>query len=113
MIAGGSDWTVSSLNPLDAMQVAVTRRDIDAPAGEAFIPAERVTLPDIVAAYTRNGAFAFHLDQETGTIETGKAADLVVLDRNIFAGAPEDIHRARVLLTLLLGRTVYTDSTLH
>jgi predicted amidohydrolase YtcJ len=112
-IAGGSDWTVTSLNPLEAIQVAVTRRAIDAGPGPAFLPQEAIDLAAVLAAYTRNGAWANFLEQETGTIEPGKAADLIVLDRDLFKIPAEEIHRAKVLLTLLAGREVYRDPGLE
>lgn len=109
MIAGGSDWTVTSMNPLEAIQVAVTRRATDAEPGPAWLPDEAVDLATAVAAYTSNGAWANFLERETGTIEVGKAADLVVLDRNLFEIPVREIHRAKVLLTLLEGDEVYRD----
>ena len=93
--------------------MAVTRRDPEGPSGVAWIPEEVVPLPAIVDAYTRNGAYAVRLEDVTGTLEMGKAADLVVLDRNIFTVPPQEIHRARVWLTLLEGRTVFADSLLR
>lgn len=107
VVVGGSDWSVSSMNPLDAIQVAVTRRGIDEKPDPAFIPQERVDLPTILAAYTIAGAYACHEETETGSLEAGKAADLIVLDRNLFEIPPEEIHKAKVLLTLLEGREVY------
>jgi predicted amidohydrolase YtcJ len=112
VVAGGSDWTVSSLNPVDAIQVALTRRDLSDSTGPAWIPEQRVDLPRMLAAYTINAAYAMRIERETGSIEPGKAADLIVLDRNLFAAPPSDIHRARVLLTLVEGREVWRDSTL-
>ncbi len=112
MIAGGSDWPVSSLNPLDAIQVACTRRGVDRPEGPAWIPEERATLPLMIAAYTITGAWVNHEETIDGSIEVGKAADLVVLDRNLFAIRPEQIHRTKVVLTLLEGQAVYSDGTL-
>jgi predicted amidohydrolase YtcJ len=111
VIAAGSDWTVSSLNPLEAIQVGITRRDPEADSGLAWIPEELVDLPTMVAAYTINGAFANHQETETGSLEVGKAADLIVLDRNLFHIPATEIHRARVLLTLLEGSEVYRDSS--
>ncbi|MFI5211170.1 MAG: amidohydrolase, partial [Gemmatimonadales bacterium] len=105
VIVGGSDWPVSSLNPLDAIQVAITRRAPDAPAGPAWIPQEIVDLPTILAAYTINGAYAFGQEAETGSLEAGKAADLVVLDRNLFEIPAEQIHQVRVVRTVLEGKT--------
>lgn len=111
MIVGGSDWSVSSMNPLDAIQVAVTRRGVDDSTGSAWIPQEIVDLPTMLAAYTINGAYVNHQENETGSIEAGKAADLIVLDRNLFEIPAHEIHNAKVLLTLLEGREVHRDST--
>lgn len=109
VVIGGSDWSVSSLNPLDAIQTGVTRRDLEDPPGPAWIPEEVASLPDMLAAYTINGAWATFQDRETGSIEVGKAADLIVLDRNLFALQREGIHSARVVLTLLEGVEVFRD----
>jgi predicted amidohydrolase YtcJ len=107
-IVGGSDWSVSSMNPLEAIQVGVTRRAPDAPAGEPWLPKEAVTLEQMLAAYTINGARVSFEERETGSIEVGKAADLVVLDRDLFAIPANEIHRARVLRTFVDGREIYT-----
>jgi predicted amidohydrolase YtcJ len=109
VIAGGSDWSVSSMNPLEAIQVAVTRRDPAAGPGEAWIPEERVDLATMLRAYTVNGAWLSHEEKWRGSLETGKAADLIVLDRDLFAIPASEIGRARVLLTLLDGREVFRD----
>jgi predicted amidohydrolase YtcJ len=61
----------------------------------------------MIAMYTIDAAYANRLDRETGSIEVGKLADLVVLDRNLFEVRPRDIHTVKVLRTLLEGRTVY------
>jgi predicted amidohydrolase YtcJ len=112
VIVGGSDWSVSSLNPLEAIQVAVTRRSPEDKAGAPWLPGECIDLRTALAAYTVNGAYLCHREAEAGSIETGKAADLVVLDRDLLAISPFDIHNARVLLTLLEGKAVYRDPAL-
>ena len=84
-LVGGSDWIVSSMNPFEAMQVAVTRRDPFEGPGAPWNPKEAVSLEQILTAYTINGARANFQERETGSIETGKAADLVLLDRDLFA----------------------------
>lgn len=109
VVVGGSDWSVSSMNPLEAMQVAVTRRGLGEEAGSAWLPEETVDLPTMLAAYTINGAYVNFQERETGSLEVGKAADLIVLDRNLFAISPLELHRAKVLLTLLEGQEVYRD----
>jgi hypothetical protein len=112
VIAGGSDWSVSSMNPLEAIQVALTRRGPDAPPGEPWIPDETVGLETMLRAYTVNGAWLGHDEKTRGSLEPGKAADIVVLDRDLFAIPPSQIARARVLLTLLEGREVFRDPSL-
>jgi predicted amidohydrolase YtcJ len=109
VVVGGSDWSVSSANPLDAIEVGVTRRDLGAEAGPAWIPEERVDLPRMIATYTIGGAYASFEEDETGSLEAGKWADLVVLDRDIFELPPHEIHTARVVWTLLEGETVWRD----
>ncbi len=107
IVAAGSDWSVSSMNPLHAMQVAVTRRDPDGGPGSAWIPEEVVDLPTILAAYTINGAYAARQERITGSIEVGKAADLTVLDRNLFDVPVGEVHSVRVVLTMMEGEVVY------
>ncbi len=107
MMAAGSDWPVTSLNPIPAIQVAVTRRGPTEPEGPAWIPDEKIDLAEVLAAYTINGAYLNHEEKETGSIETGKAADLIVLDRDLFKVLPEKIHEAKVVLTLLEGKEVF------
>lgn len=111
VIVGGSDWSVSSMDPLQAIQVALTRRGPDEPPGEAWIPEERVDLATMLRAYTVNGAWLSHEEKSRGSLEPGKAADLIVLDRDLFAIPAAEIGRARVLLTLLDGREVFRDAS--
>jgi predicted amidohydrolase YtcJ len=89
------------------MQVAIPRRGLDAGPGPAWIPQEVVDLPTMIAAYTINAAYAFGQERETGSLEAGKAADLVVLDHNLFDMAPDQLHTAKVVMTVMEGRVVY------
>ncbi|MBV9991249.1 MAG: amidohydrolase [Alphaproteobacteria bacterium] len=107
-IIASSDWPSPSMNPLDAIQVAVTRQPLDS-SKPARQPQERVGLAAVLAAYTRDAAWAAREDPIDGTLEAGKAADLVVLDRNLFKTKPAALHEAHVLLTLLDGEPVYRD----
>lgn len=109
VVAGGSDWSVSSMNPLEAIQVALTRRGPGDPPGEAWIPEERVDLMTMLRAYTINGAWLSREEKLRGSLEPGKAADFIVLDRDLFSIPPTEIGRTRVLLTLLEGREVFRD----
>lgn len=110
VVVGGSDWSVSSLNPLEAIQVGVTRYGLDDAKRASWIPDERADLATMIAAYTINGAYLAHREKRTGSIEAGKDADLVVLSANLFTIPPELIHKVKVLLTLLEGREVFRDS---
>jgi predicted amidohydrolase YtcJ len=111
IVVCGSDWSVSSMNPLEAMQVAVTRRGLDEGLGEAWHGEELVDLQTILAGYTINGAYVNFQEKETGSLETGKAADLVIIDRNLFDMPKSEIHKARVLIVMLEGREIYRDKS--
>ena len=113
MVAAGSDWSVSSMNPLEAMQVAITRLGLTDSTGRPWLPDERVDLATMIRAYTLGGAIASDHDSLTGTLVVGKAADVIVLSDDLFALAPHRIAKARVLLTLLNGRAVFRDSILR
>jgi predicted amidohydrolase YtcJ len=107
IIVGGSDWSVSSMNPLDAIETAVTRQDPTGRLDGVLNADEAVSLETMLAAYTINGAYLMHQARETGSIEAGKLADLVVLERNLFEVDPGEISDIGVVLTLLGGRQVY------
>jgi predicted amidohydrolase YtcJ len=109
VIAGGSDWSVSSMVPLEGIEVAVTRRGPAEGPGPAWLPDERVPLATMLAAYTIGSAYAAYNERSTGSLEAGKSADLIVLDRNPFAVAPHEIAETKVLLTLFAGREVWRD----
>jgi len=106
MIAFGSDWSVSTANPFPQIETAVTRTDAegdDAP----FMPHETVDLATALAAFTINSAYVNGIDDVTGSIEVGKLADLIVLDRNLFDIPAKEISETKVLLTLFGGQPVY------
>ncbi len=107
-IVGGSDWPVSSMNPLLAIETAITRSDPSGRIAGVLNPAERVTLPDMLAAYTINGAYLMHQETLTGSLEIGKAADLVVLERDLFSIPAREIGEVAVTRTILDGMTVYS-----
>ena len=111
-LAMGSDWSVSTPDPLQEIHVAVNRRmppsyihHVD--RADAFLPEERLDLATSIAAFTMGSAYVNHLETDTGSIELGKHADLAVLDRNVFAAPPEEIAEARCVQTFVEGRRVH------
>ena len=112
-LAAGSDWAVSSANPLRAVHVAVNRalQDAAGEQAEPFLPGQSLKLGEALAAYTLGSAYVNHLDDETGTIETGKLADLVVLDRDPFAHPASEIGSTSVLATYVQGEPVYMSTS--
>ena len=106
-INGASDYWVTDINPLVAIEVAITRQDPYANGGPALNKDERMDLASMIDAYTINGAYTMSLEEEQGSIEVGKRADLVVLDRNLFEITPYEISNVNVTMTIFDGRTVY------
>lgn len=114
MLAFGSDWPVSTPNPLWEIHVAVNRVEpeeypyADASHGtRPFLPDQRLDLPTALAAFTIGSAYVNHLDDVTGSIEVGKCADLVVLSCDLFQGPVDQIAEVEVDLTLIDGETVF------
>ena len=106
-LVGSSDWSVSSMNPLEAIQTGVTRQDIEDPAGRVLTPQHKLDVMDMLKAYTVNAAYAAFDEANSGTLTAGKRADIVVLDRDITAGPATDIAKGSVLATLIDGDIVY------
>jgi predicted amidohydrolase YtcJ len=107
IVAAGSDWPVTILNPIEAIEVAVTRGLQGAKNGPFENPQQRINLENIIAAYTINGAYVNYEEQNSGSIEEGKWADFIVLDKNLFEIPAYKIHKTKVLLTMMEGQEVY------
>jgi hypothetical protein len=113
VLAMGSDWSVTTADPLWEMELAVERRyRAPLPGHEVFLPDERIELIDALAAFTNGSAYVNHLDRETGSLEVGKLADLAVLDRDLFDRGQGAIGEARVIGTFVEGTAVYEDPAL-
>ena len=106
-IAFGSDWYVTSVNPLDGIEAAVTRLEPNGMTSNPLGENEEIDLASAIEAYTINGAFVNFLDDRVGSIEIGKQADLVVINKNLFDIPPEEINEAEVTATLFNGKLVY------
>jgi predicted amidohydrolase YtcJ len=113
VVASSSDWGVTEPpNPLYGIQTAVLRQFSIPPFGgrvptEVLWPEERITLDQAIRSYTINGAFSNFLERTRGSIEKGKYADLIVLDKNLLEVDPSEIGDANVLLTLFEGKEVF------
>ncbi|MCJ7485775.1 MAG: amidohydrolase [Candidatus Aminicenantes bacterium] len=106
-LAFGSDWTVAPLSPVLGIYAAVTRRTLDGKKPGGWVPEEKVSVEQAVRAYTVNGAYAEFAESVKGTVQAGKLADMVVLDRDIFTIPPEEIAGVKVALTVFDGKIVY------
>jgi predicted amidohydrolase YtcJ len=102
ILAFGSDWPVATQNPLRGFQAAINRQP-----WLPGLPEERQSLPDTIAAYTRDAAYAEFQEQHKGQIKAGMLADLVLLDSDLFTLPPEAIAQVRPVLTICDGRLVY------
>jgi len=107
VLAFGSDWPVVTLNPWRGVQTALTRQTDEGKPENGFIPQQRLSLDDTLRAYTLGAAFAGRREKTEGSIETGKLADLIVIDRNLFLIEPTEIGKTEVLMTMVGGKVVY------
>jgi predicted amidohydrolase YtcJ len=103
-LAGSSDSTVSDYNPFVGIATMIARRTI---SGHVLDQAERLTRPEAIRLYTTGAAYALRREREWGSLEAGKWADLVVLDRDILTCPQDEIAAIKPLRTVLAGETVY------
>lgn len=106
-LAMGSDWSVTTANPLEEMEVAVTRIDPENRHNAPFLPEQALTLASALAGFTRGSAYVNSDDTDAGSLEVGKRADLAVLDRDIFAHDVGAISDATTVLTVAAGTVVH------
>ena len=120
LIAFGSDWSVTSANPFHQIETAITRQSaseitalenkpVDSEQDVPLNIEQSIDLKTAIDAFTINAAFVNHLEKETGSLEVGKYADMVILDQNLFEINPKDISETNALLTLFDGNVVHGD----
>ncbi len=103
----GSDWTVAPLNPLLGVYAAVTRRTLDGANPDGWVPEEEISVEEALVCYTSNNAYAMFMEDDLGTVEAGKFADIVVLSADPRRVDPEDIRNIKVVRTIVAGKTVF------
>jgi predicted amidohydrolase YtcJ len=106
-LAFGSDFPVESPNPFHGLAVAISRQDEQGQPATGWIPEQRVTMAQALGGFTRDAAFAGFAEDRLGTLERGKMADFIFIDRDIFELTPQQIRETRVLETWLGGTKVW------
>lgn len=109
-LAFGSDWEVVTMNPWPGVQTAVTRQDDKGQPSGGWVPEQRITVAQTIAAYTLGAAYAAHREKSEGSLEPGKLADLIILSQNPFEIEPHQLSKTTVLLTMVGGLVVYQHS---
>jgi len=107
VLAFGSDWTVAPLDPVSGIYAAVTRATSDGKNPGGWVPEEKISLDDAIKGYTTGGAYAEFAEKDKGTIRSGKLADIIVLDKDLFKVPAEQLTDVKVVLTIVGGKVVY------
>jgi predicted amidohydrolase YtcJ len=110
-LAFGSDWYVAPPTPLEGIYAAVTRRTIDEKQPGGWVPEQKITVEEALRAYTAGAAYAEFAEGEKGSLERGKLADFVLIDRDLTRIPPETIRDARVMMTVVGGQVVFNRLT--
>lgn len=107
----GSDWPVAPATPLDGIYAAVTRRTLDGANPDGWVPEEKISVEQALLAYTKNAAFASFEENRKGTLEPGKLADFVVINKNIMKVKPEEIKDLTILKTFVGGKKMFDNTS--
>ncbi|MBA3270366.1 MAG: amidohydrolase, partial [Acidobacteria bacterium] len=107
VLANGSDFPVEEPNPMLGFYAAITRQDPSGNPPGGWMPNERMSRDEALKSFTWNAAYASHLENELGSLEVGKLADMVLLDKNVLTVEPREILSTRSLLTVIGGEVVF------
>ena len=110
-LALGSDWFVAPPTPLEGIYAAVTRRTLDDKNPGGWVPEQKITVEEALKAYTAAGAYAAFMERDLGTLAPGMLADLTVIDRDLRAIPAIEIRDARIVQTIVGGKTVYRSGS--
>jgi hypothetical protein len=108
VVAFGSDFPVESPNPFFGLHAAVTRQDHQNQPPGGWYPDQKLSLVEALRAFTLSAAYAGHAEKTQGSLEPGKYADFILVDRDVFSINPQDIWKTRVLGTWVGGKQVYS-----
>jgi predicted amidohydrolase YtcJ len=106
-VAFGTDWPVEPLNPMLGLYAAVTREFPEGGPEDGWFPDQIISMETAIKSYTLDAAYAEHQEEEKGSIEVGKLADLVVLDRDLFTIPQREILQIRAVMTVTGGTVVF------
>ena len=93
--------------PLEGIYAAVSRRTLDGKHPDGWVPDQKITVEEALRAYTTGSAYASFEEQEKGTLEVGKLADLVIIDKDLTQLAPAELRDAKVRMTIVGGKVVF------
>lgn len=113
VLAIGSDCPVVDNNPFYEIHRGVTRIHDDGLPVNGWNPSEKLTVAELIKGYTFGSAYSVSRESELGTLETGKLADIVILDRNLFEVSPQEIREANVVTTIMDGNIIYSRRTVE
>ena len=107
-VALGSDWYVAPADPIAGIYAAMTRRTLDDRNPDGWVPEQKITVEQALRGYTYEGAHASFEENRKGKLKPGMLADMVLIDRDLTTMHPETIRDAKVLMTIVGGRVVYS-----
>ena len=106
-LAFGTDWPVAPLDPMLTLYAAVTRATLDGKYPDGWIPEQKLSIQEAIAAYTMGSAYAEFQEHDKGSIEPGKLADMVLLSQDVLSIAPAAIRDTHILKTWLGGVEIF------